>query len=126
METLMKWFEIYMALPYGLPMLGVLTIFDIILGISKAAAHGVLNSSISREGLVKHTLIVGTPLFFMPFITEPAHIGFMTAAVSAFTLYQAISCAENWQGLGLPFPEGASKWFDDKKITKAIKGEKNE
>ena len=88
---------------------------DIFLGIIKAIVSKSLNSTISAHGLLKHCLLILIPPLTIPIFFALGYGDYWTVFETLVLFTQALSLAENWIALGLPFPEVIAKYLDNKK-----------
>jgi toxin secretion/phage lysis holin len=90
---------------------------DIFLGIIKAVVSKSLNSTISAYGLLKHCLLILIPPLTVPIFFALEYGDYWSVFETLVLFTQALSLAENWIALGLPFPEAIAKYLDNEKRT---------
>ena len=88
---------------------------DIFLGIIKAVVSKSLNSTISSYGLLKHCLLILIPPLTVPIFFALGYGDYWSVFETLVLFTQALSLAENWIALGLPFPEAIAKYLDNEK-----------
>lgn len=91
------------------------SLVDIFLGIIKAVVSKSLNSTISAYGLLKHCLLILIPPLTIPIFFALEYGDYWTVFETLVLFTQALSLAENWIALGLPFPEVIAKYLDNQK-----------
>lgn len=91
------------------------SLVDIFLGIIKAIVSKSLNSTISAYGLLKHCLLISIPPLTIPIFFALEYGDYWSVFETLVLFTQALSLAENWIALGLPFPEAIAKYLDNKK-----------
>lgn len=91
------------------------SLVDIVLGIIKAIVSKSLNSTISAYGLLKHCLLILIPPLTIPIFFALEYGDYWSVFETLVLFTQALSLAENWIALGLPFPEAISKYLDNEK-----------
>lgn len=86
-------------------------VFDIIIGTLKAFTKGVINSSISKDGITKHIGIVLLVMLVI-IIFKPLEMENLINTVLLFYIASYIlSILENLSLLGIPFPEWLKERF---------------
>lgn len=88
---------------------------DIFLGIIKAVVSKSLNSTISAYGLLKHCLLILIPPLTVPIFFALGYGDYWSVFETLVLFTEALSLAENWIALGLPFPEAIAKYLDNEK-----------
>ena len=88
---------------------------DIFLGIIRAVVSKSLNSTISAYGLLKHCLLILIPPLTVPIFFALGYGDYWSVFETLVLFTQALSLAENWIALGLPFPEAIAKYLDNEK-----------
>jgi len=91
------------------------SLVDIFLGIIKAVVSKSLNSTISAYGLLKHFLLILIPPLTIPIFFALDYGDYWNVFETLVLFTQALSLAENWIALGLPFPEAVAKYLDNSK-----------
>lgn len=91
------------------------SLVDIFLGIIKAVVSKSLNSTISAYGLLKHCLLILIPPLTIPIFFALEYGDYWNVFETLVLFTQALSLAENWIALGLPFPEAVAKYLDNSK-----------
>jgi len=91
------------------------SLVDIFLGIIKAVISKSLNSTISAYGLLKHCLLILIPPLTIPIFFALEYGDYWNVFETLVLFTQALSLAENWIALGLPFPESIAKYLDNEK-----------
>lgn len=91
------------------------SLVDIFLGIIKAVVSKSLNSTISAYGLLKHLLLILIPPLTIPIFFALDYGDYWNVFETLVLFTQALSLAENWIALGLPFPEVIAKYLDNSK-----------
>jgi len=91
------------------------SLVDIFLGIIKAVISKSLNSTISAYGLLKHCLLILIPPLTIPIFFALDYGDYWNVFETLVLFTQALSLAENWIALGLPFPEAVAKYLDNSK-----------
>ena len=91
------------------------SLVDIFLGIIKAIVSKSLNSTISAYGLLKHFLLILIPPLTIPIFFALEYGDYWSVFETLVLFTQALSLAENWIALGLPFPEAIAKYLDNEK-----------
>lgn len=91
------------------------SLVDIFLGIIKAVVSKSLNSTISARGLLKHCLLILIPPLTIPIFFALEYGEYWNVFETLVLFTQALSLAENWIALGLPFPESIAKYLDNEK-----------
>lgn len=91
------------------------SLVDIFLGIIKAIVSKSLNSTISAYGLLKHVLLILIPPLTIPIFFALEYGDYWNVFETLVLFTQALSLAENWIALGLPFPEAIAKYLDNSK-----------
>lgn len=91
------------------------SLVDIFLGIIKAIVSKSLNSTISAYGLLKHCLLILIPPLTIPIFFALEYGDYWNVFETLVLFTQALSLAENWIALGLPFPESIAKYLDNEK-----------
>ena len=85
--------------------------FDIIVGTLRAIAEGIVNSSISKNGITKHVGIV-LLIMLVIIIFKPLEMESLINAVILFYIASYIlSILENLSLLGIPFPQWLKERF---------------
>lgn len=100
--------HIFVAITYA-------SLVDIFLGIIKAVVSKSLNSTISAYGLLKHCLLILIPPLTIPIFFALEYGDYWNVFETLVLFTQALSLAENWIALGLPFPESIAKYLDNEK-----------
>lgn len=91
------------------------SLVDIVLGIIKAIVSKSLNSTISAYGLLKHCLLILIPPLTIPIFFALEYGDYWSVFETLVLFTQALSLAENWIALGLPFPKAIAKYLDNEK-----------
>lgn len=91
------------------------SLVDIFLGIIKSIVSKSLNSTISAYGLLKHCLLILIPPLTIPIFYALDYGDYWNVFETLVLFTQALSLAENWISLGLPFPEAIAKYLDNEK-----------
>jgi len=91
------------------------SLVDIFLGIIKAVISKSLNSTISAYGLLKHCLLILIPPLTIPIFFALEYGDYWNVFETLVLFTQALSLAENWIALGLPFPEAIARYLDNEK-----------
>ena len=93
----------------------IATFVDILLGIVCAIISKSLNSTISKDGLIKHALLILIPPLLIPVFFAVNKGTYWDIFESLVLFAQLIGASENWIRLGLPFPEVIAKYLDNEK-----------
>lgn len=93
----------------------IATFVDILLGIVCAIISKSLNSTISKDGLIKHALLILIPPLLIPVFFAVGKAPGWDMFESLVLFAQLIGASENWIRLGLPFPELIAKYLDNEK-----------
>lgn len=103
--------------------------FDIMSGYMKAFKLKTFDSKTSTNGLLRHVLVFSVVTFTALYARALGHreIGITTCLF--FTMSYVGSLLENWEALGLPFPDALKPYINqmrkqqEKKIKKLIEKE---
>lgn len=82
-----------------------LILFDIISGYIKAFKLKRFDSKTSTNGLLRHAFVCAVVLVISMYARALGHREIGVTACLFFIFSYAVSLAENWEALGLPFPE---------------------
>lgn len=93
----------------------IATFVDILLGIVCAIISKSLNSTISKDGIIKHALLILIPPLLIPVFFAVNKGPYWDIFESIVLFAQLIGASENWIRLGLPFPEVIAKYLDNEK-----------
>lgn len=95
--------------------------FDVVSGYIKAFKLKRFDSKTSTNGLLRHALVCAVVIVTAMYARALGHreIGITTCLFFIFSY--AVSLAENWEALGLPFPESLKPYLKTMRQQQEIK-----
>ena len=85
--------------------------FDVISGYIKAFKLKRFDSKTSTNGLLRHALVCAVVIVTAMYARTLGHREIGVTTCLFFIFSYAVSLAENWEALGLPFPESLKPYL---------------
>ena len=100
----------------------IVSVLDVLLGYAKAFTLKVVDSSVGTIGIMKHILMVTVPMLIYPLFYSSELVNIWGIFVVSIIISNGISAIENWNQMGLPFPEQFKDYFanNDKKLAQTL------
>lgn len=89
-----------------------LMIFDILTGYAKAIKLKKFDSKIGTNGLIRHALVLMVMILIGTYSRALGHPNVSVGTCMFFLTNYGVSVLENWEALGLPFPDRLKPFFN--------------
>lgn len=93
-----------------------LMILDICSGYAKAFKTKRFDSKVGVNGLIRHVLVFSVMIIIGVYARAFEYPGISKAACGFFILNYLLSLTENWEALGLPFPQSLKPFFHQMRL----------
>lgn len=95
--------------------------FDVVSGYIKAFKLKRFDSKTSTNGLLRHALVCAVVIVIAIYARAFGHREIGVTTCLFFIFSYAVSLAENWEALGLPFPESLKPYLKTMRKQQEIK-----
>lgn len=95
--------------------------FDVVSGYIKAFKLKRFDSKTSTNGLLRHALVCAVVIVIAIYARALGHQEVGVTTCLFFIFSYAVSLAENWEALGLPFPESLKPYLKTMRKQQEIK-----
>lgn len=95
--------------------------FDVVSGYIKAFKLKRFDSKTSTNGLLRHALVCAVVIVIAIYARALGHQEVGVTTCLFFIFSYAVSLAENWEALGLPFPESLKPYLKTMRQQQEIK-----
>lgn len=89
-----------------------LVLIDIVTGYAKGIKLKKFDSKVGTNGLIRHFIVLVVMILIGTYARALGYQNFSIAACIFFMTNYGVSIMENWEALGLPFPDSIKPFFN--------------